>query len=65
MVQRLGYQEWHRQFVNKCLWSDRVSNIEQWQRSAQPSVDKATQKQKWKWFVAPYRSLLVPSLGKL
>ena len=43
-------------FINKCLrrilqlaWSDRVSNIELWQRSGQTSVEKAIRRRKWNW----------------
>ncbi len=43
-------------FINKCLrrilqlvWSDRVSNIELWQRSGQTSAEEAIRRRKWKW----------------
>ena len=43
-------------FINKCLrrifqlaWSDRVSNIELWQRCGKTSVEEAIRRRKWNW----------------
>ena len=61
-------------FIDKCLWvrrmlqlvwSDRVSNIELWQRSGQTSVEDTIWRRRWKWLghTLQKRSCTIP--GKL